>query len=335
MRRFNPSVVAVAAGLSLAACATQNQTVGTVGGAVVGAVIGNAIGGDRGAIIGAALGAAVGNQIGKHLDARDKQRLADARMKALAEDRQQRFYADSAKSNVVVTPTKSFYEPSRRTLALASDLRRVEVVETEPESVIAVVNIPIYRDVNFDTPPKLNIPKGSAITKLAQVQQDPRWVLVGGKDFGLGYVPAFFFDPEVATKLAGATASSGAAPTATTPTRTEGKALPTPGNRVPDASIRSPAPRQAPARTKTDELLAADKVYTPPASHLRQPPVSPENYARALDTGNKAAAIKSVNVQYVKPAVECKELTSILLSNDKETDKEVTKSCRRSGGPWT
>ena len=63
--------------------------------------------------------------------------------------------------------------------------------------------------------------------------------------------------------------------------------------------------------------------------------MSLENYGWALDDRNRASATKSVNVEYVKPTVEYKELTSILLSNDKETDKEVTKACRKPGGPWT
>lgn len=334
MQKFNRSLIATAVAFFLVACATQNETAGTVGGAVVGGVIGKVVGGDRGAIVGAALGAALGNQFGKHLDAQDKQRLVEARMKALEVDRQQRFYAESAKSFVVVTPSRTFYEPSRRTLALANDLRQVDIVEIDPESVAASLDIPIYRDINFNSAPKLNVPKGSVITRLAQVRNDPRWVLVGDRDFGLGYAPAYYFDKQVVAKLANATASTGGNDAVAGSPRAERRTQPVPSNKPAEAAVRPRVATTAPVTTKTDELLASDKGYLPPASHLRQPAVSPQEYARTLNTGNRAAAAKSVNVQYVKPAVECKELTSVLLSNDKETDKEVTKSCRKPGGAW-
>jgi hypothetical protein len=310
---------AAASVLVVAACASQNQTVGTVGGGVLGAIIGKALGGDRGAVIGGALGAAIGYQIGKRMDAQDRQRLAEARLKALEESREQKFHAASVKTDVVVTPTPSFYEPSARTLALASDLQRFDLVEAVPQTVVGMSFITLFKRASFDGEPKLVIPKGATLTRIADVRSDARWVLVGDRNFGLGYAPAHLLDKEIVARIAGANAAGGpaAAVAETASTR-----------RAP-----APTPAAPPARNRTDGLMAADRTYMPPESHLQRQAVTPAAYDRMLDAGNRASATGSASVQYVKPSVECKELTSILLSDERESEK--TKACRRAGGAWS
>jgi osmotically inducible lipoprotein OsmB len=67
-------VLAFAASAGLSACATRDQTVGTVGGAAVGAGVGNAVTGGSalGTIGGAAVGGAVGNEAGRRYEERHK-----------------------------------------------------------------------------------------------------------------------------------------------------------------------------------------------------------------------------------------------------------------------
>jgi surface antigen len=81
----------VAAGLSLAACASNTgpkEVGGTAAGAVAGGLIGNVVGGSvggraAGTLIGVALGGFLGNRIGAALDDEDKRRAYAAEMQAL------------------------------------------------------------------------------------------------------------------------------------------------------------------------------------------------------------------------------------------------------------
>jgi osmotically inducible lipoprotein OsmB len=296
----------------LTACATQNQTGGTVGGAVIGGLLGHAIGGKRGAVIGAAFGAAIGNEVGKRLDESDRVKLAEAQRNALAQQRQQTFYAPSARSNVVVTPGATYYEPSPRQLALASDINRLELIESGSETTTALLDMPIYRNANFLAPPKMTVPRGARITRLAFVKADPKWVLVGERSFGLGYVPAMYLDREIAEKLATATNVARAASPVTPRQRTAKDLVP----------------------SKTEQLLSSDANYLPPPDHTRRSAVSQEEFKRAVDDGNRNAQTKTA-VSFVAPAVECKDLTAVLLTNEKETGREVNKVCRAPGQGWS
>lgn len=312
--------------VALAGCATatQNESVGTALGAVIGGVIGNRMGGKQGTVVGAALGAALGNQIGKHLDVKDRQKLAEARQKAVEQQSVQSFYASSANANIVVTPSASYYQPSPKQFALASDVHRVEVVETSGDVSVAMLDIPVYSSADFSASPKLTIPRGARISKIAVVRADPNWVLVGDRDFAIGYVPAIYFDPEVAAKLSSATNAERVA------------AEKPPGKAQAKASSTRPttsAPANAPS-SKTDALLSANSSYVPPPAHMRQIPVSQDDLRKVVDTGNRSAQTKSGGVSFIAPVVECKDLTSVLLTNNQETGREVTKSCRKPGAGW-
>lgn len=318
MKHYQKTVVCIALMVSLGGCATQNQSAGTAGGALLGAVLGQAIGGKNGAILGAALGAAVGNSIGKQFDEKDRLQLSQARQRALDQQSPQSFYAASARANVVVTPGPVFYEPARTQIALASDLQRLDVIQSSGESSAALLDIPVYRNPDFSNAPKLTVPRGASITQVATLKSDPKWVLVGDKDFAIGYVPAIYFDREIASKLATATNLE----RSTLPIT---DAYPRPANRTPAAGNRT---------IKTEQLLAANESYLPPADHMRQPAVSPADFKRAIDAGNRNAQAKTNAVSFIAPVIECKELTSVLLTNDKETSREASKACRKPGAGW-
>jgi hypothetical protein len=310
----------------LIGCATTNEAVGTGVGVLVGAMVGKAIGGDRGAVVGAAIGGAVGYDLGRRLDARDRQKLAETRQRALAQSSQQSFYAQSAKSYVVVTPGPATYVPSNRQIALAQDVRRVEIIESVEAPGAAMADIPVYREPGFSAAPKLIVPKAAMVARIAYVKADSNWVLIGERDFGVGYVPAIYFDPEIAPRLASATNRSA-------------DASPVPAVR-PEAAGRPAAKKLAPGTqptlpqsppSRTDELLTSKSTYLPPADHLRQRPMPVAEYRQVVDTGHRASRERPGDVTVVKPVVECKELTAVLLTDNRETGREVTKACRRGG----
>ena len=323
IKKWQKTVLCLALVASLSGCATQNQSTGTAVGAVLGAAIGHAIGGKNGALLGAGLGAAMGNSIGKQLDEKDRQQLAQARQRALDQQTPQNFYAASARANVVVTPGPVFYEPSRTQIALASDLQSLDVVQSDGESSIALLDFPVYRNPDFSSAPKLTLPRGANVTQVATLKSDPKWVLVGEKDFAIGYVPAIYFNREIAAKLATATNLERNNPSVA-------DAVPRPVNRQAVGAVPAAASRSI----KTEQLLSANESYVPPAEHMRQPAVTQADFKRAVDAGNRNAQAKSSAVSFIAPAVECKELTSVLLTNDKVTSREASKACRKPGAGW-
>ena len=74
MKSMIALVLACAATISLSACASKGETVGTVGGAVAGGALGSAATGGSavGTVGGAALGGAVGNEAGRRYEDRHK-----------------------------------------------------------------------------------------------------------------------------------------------------------------------------------------------------------------------------------------------------------------------
>ena len=72
------TAVSLASLLMLSACATDNQTVGTVVGAGAGALVGSQFGGGSGQVVGATVGAVggalAGNWIGKNMDEKEGRR---------------------------------------------------------------------------------------------------------------------------------------------------------------------------------------------------------------------------------------------------------------------
>ena len=300
----------------LLGCATQNQTGGGLAGAVVGAVAGKAVGGDRGALVGALIGAAIGQDIGKRLDERDRQRLAEARNMALAQNQAQKFYAESAKAQISVDPTRT-YTQSKQLLVLDSDVASVAVTMTVPFGTDAHVDTPIYRAPSYSTRPKLVVSRGTPIMAIAKVDESD-WVLVGRGEYGMGYVHSDYFKRDIIDKLASSK----------------------PTGRPPKSSV----PTKPPVTTsggRTDTLLSDANSVLPPADHLAIKKTDAGEYSKAAFTGNAnaSAALKgdkrALGTAKVAPIkVECTDLTTTLLSDNKQETKETSTVCRDSAGKY-
>jgi len=318
--------VAAALCLTLTACATQGQT-GALVGAVLGGAIGKAVGGRDGALAGAAIGALVGGGIGANMDAADKRRLALARTSAAESASRQTFYATSRKATVVVEPSAAAYQPNGAKLALAPDLVDLPLIEQTPVTVTAYVNTPIYSAPTFDASPKMVIPAGEPVTTVAQIQGVGDWVVVGTAGYGLGYAHKKMLQSEVRVDVANATRASEFE-----------KAREARISTMTKADV--PVAPTTPPKATTDSLLSSSAAYLPPPSHLQAAPVNASSYAKSLERGKgqSNAAIaggRRGEVRVVNTTVECRDLTSILLSNDKELSREKTTACKKSDGTWT
>lgn len=357
--RFAMRAVAAALCLTLTACATQGQT-GALVGAVLGAAVGKAVGGRDGALAGAAIGALIGGGIGANMDAADKRRLALARASAAESASRQTFYAASAKATVVIEPSPVAYQPKGAKIALAPDLVDRPLIEQTPVTTTAYVNTPIYAAPTFDASPKMVIPAGEPVTTVAQIRGEDDWVVVGTAGYGLGYAHKKMLQPEVSADVANATrapeiekpsetpivAATNDKPTAKVGDGKKPAVAAKPQPKVPNkvtAPIApvAPAAPVAAATPTTDSLLSPSASYLPPKSHLQAAPADAASYTKSLERGKDQgkAAIASGRsageVRVVSTAVECRDLTSILLSNNKELSREKTTACKKSDGSWT
>ena len=337
--------IAAALCLTLTACATQSQT-GALVGAVLGAAVGKAVGGRDGALAGAAIGALIGGGIGANMDAADKRRLALARASAAESASRQTFYAASAKATVVIEPSPVAYQPKGAKLALAPDLVDRPLIEQTPVTTAAYVNTPIYAAPTFDASPKMVIPAGEPITTVAQIQGVEDWVVVGTAGYGLGYAHKKMLQAEITADVANATLATEVAKANDKPTANvvDGK-KPVAAAKTPPKATSKITPPIAPVAVATtpttDSLLSSSASYLPPQSHLQANPADAASYTKSLERGKdqSKAAIASGRsggeVRLVNTTVECRDLTSILLSNNKELSREKTTACKKPDGGWT
>lgn len=337
---FAMRAIAASLCLALTACATKGET-GALLGAAVGAVIGKAVGGRDGAIAGALIGGILGGGIGASMDADDKRKLAEARAAAAKSASRQMFYSASAKATVVVEPSQSTYKPGTK-IALASDLVDRPLIEQTPFTISAYVNTPIYAAPTFDASPKLTIPAGEPITTVAQVRDMDDWVVVGTAGYGLGYAHRKMLDTQARTDVENALRSSESTSVGTKPIAAKiAKSDKRTVSKAPPRSATKPAAVDKPSNpSTTDGLLASGVSYLPPTSHLQATASDAASYNKSLDQGreqSRAAIISGGSggeVRVVNTSVECRDLTSILLSNNKEVGREKTTACKKSDGSW-
>lgn len=359
-------VIAVSVCLAIAGCATKGET-GALVGAALGAVVGKAIGGRDGALLGAALGAVIGGGIGANMDAADKARLAQARAAAASSAARQEFYSQSAKVTVVVQPGESSLQPKSK-VVLASDVVERGLTEVAEQTVTAYVDTPVYAAPTFDAAPKLVVPAGANITTVAAVHGVDDWVLVGSSGYGVGYVHKKMLDAQVRadvesvlrTKVAvvptvtsGAVAeapapaasvtalaakkSSTAKPIAKAPAK---PAIKSPASKVADTAVVTAAAATSNVANTTESLLVPGVSYLPPKSHLQSTASNAADYTKSLDVGREKAKAVTVSgkstaeLRLVAVSVECKDLTSMLLSNSREMAREKTTACKSQDGTW-
>ncbi|WP_438394940.1 glycine zipper domain-containing protein [Caballeronia sp. DA-9] len=282
----------------LDACQSTNQTVGTLSGAGVGAGVGKIFGGNTGALVGGALGAVIGNLIGRQLDARDQARLEEAKRTAQATNQTARFYANSAKSEVVVQPKT--YVVSRPALLLADDVGLTPLTVIPPKTTYLAVDTPVYRRPFDGEAPKMVIEKGTPLTAIATVD-GAAWQLVGRGDYGIGYVPERYL------RERSATARNTQAPAASAARKSS------------PASSRQAKP--TPSGPTTNDLLSANADYTPPPGAAPVVKATQADYERASYQGQaRAIAVKSAQAgtgsrQLTNANVVCHDLTTTLLSD--------------------
>jgi surface antigen len=334
-------VVCICIGLS--ACATKTDTGGLAGGAI-GAVVGSAIGGKKGALVGAVLGAAVGYSIGSKMDADDKRKLAAARAEAARSASSQSFYSPSTKAMVEVAPSAIIYKPAA-TIALAPDLVDRTLIDTPLSTQIAPINIPIYSTPSFDTMPKLVLAAGSSVTTIAQVQGLDDWVVVGSAGYGLGYVNKKMLDEKAKEDAAKAYPSQ----SVSAPETKVAVGSTSTGKPPPKPLVKAPAVSKPPAKNSalptagaasTSALLDGDAKYLPPQAHLKTAPNSAAAYQAGIQRGDEqskraiASGKSNGDVRLVSTNTECRDLTTVLLSDNKEIGREKTTACRKSDGAW-
>ncbi len=335
MPPFAKRLIAAALCISVVACATKGET-GALIGAGIGGILGHAIGGKDGAVIGAALGLMIGGGIGASMDAEDKKRLAEARTNAAQTAQRQSFYSPSAKATVVVEAAPSQLKEQSR-LAIAADVVDARFIDQTPTTVTAYVNTPVYAAPDYDTIPKLLVPRGEPITQIAAIAGNDNWVLVGRSGFGIGYVHKQFLEPKVADDVIASTTMS---KSKTVEKASAKKPVRTPTQK-PSTVAKQPNPQTPATPSKTEGLLASGATYLPPNDHLTTVPVDRVAYNKSLEAGSQQAKDALVNpsqarnVKVLSTSVECRELTSILLSNNKETSREKTTACKKADGSWT
>ena len=360
-------VIAVSVCLAITGCATKGET-GALVGAALGAVVGKAIGGRDGALLGAALGAVIGGGIGANMDAADKVRLAQARAAAASSAARQEFYSQSAKVTVVVQPGESNLQPKSK-VVLASDVVERGLTEVAEQTVTAYVDTPVYAAPTFDTAPKLVVPAGANITTVAAVHGVDDWVLVGSSGYGIGYVHRKMLDAQVRADVESVlrtqvavvpTVTSGAVAEAPAPApsvtareatkRATAKpiakapakpAVKSPPSKAADtAVVTAAAPATSNVANTTESLLVPGVSYLPPKSHLQSTASNAADYTKSLDVGREKAKAVTVSgkstaeLRLVAVSVECKDLTSMLLSNSREMAREKTTACKGQDGTW-
>jgi surface antigen len=311
--------------ICLTACAIdgskqENGTlIGAGAGAAAGAGIGKLVGGDKGALIGGVIGllvgSVVGNEIGRKLDENDRKKLEESRREALASNQAQSFYAASAHSQVTVEPTRSFIKADQH-IQLDGDVTPVAMTIVLPNVVSAYVDTPVYRSPDFSGSPKMLIAKGATITTIATVDQS-NWVLIGLGQYGIGYVPMQFLDPSIAQQLSDALAA------------------PQPTTAPPRRSHRQHAPQKPnDGPGNTDRLLRDSGPWLPPRDHMTGTTTSSSDYSSLTNQGVetvRAAAGGDGDAQARLTAasvnVQCRDLTTSLLSDNRVVAKETSTNC--------
>lgn len=339
IQNISKNIVAISVSLAIAGCATKSET-GVLVGGVLGAAVGNAIGGKNGALVGAGLGALIGGGIGANMDAADKAKLAQAKLAAANSSTRQEFYSQSAKSTVVVEASQVTLVPKTK-IVLASDVSERGFAEVGETTVAAYVDTPVYAAPSFEANPKLVIPAGAKITTIAAIRGSPDWVLVGSGSFGIGYVHKRMLIAQVQTDVESVLQPKIASQISkSAPSKPVSPALVK--SSVSTTQLKNPETvalaSQNNAGNPTASLLSSGASYLPPKSHLQSVASNAGDYAKSLETGRDKAKVittsgrQTAELRLATVSAECKDITSTLLSNSKETGREKTTACRGRDG---